>query len=198
MTLGVNQMFISGSISTVAHAAASGRQADQFKAAFEEAREHHDSVTITYNGEERTVVPLAVKEGPNGTLLEGMRSDGRGFRRYSMSRVENLEVNSQDQGPVQVLDTLREAARDGQCVNLRYQTAREFVMECEVEPRALRWHDGHLLLEAVKTDKHELRTFRVDRIEEAERSDTRFDPSQPVPVAGEPLTGTAPRSLVLL
>ena len=62
-----------------------------------------------------------------------------------------------------VLETLRQAAVRRLCVELKYAGTRRLV-----EPYALRFTGkGELLLSARRVDSKNLRTYRVDRIEEA-------------------------------
>lgn len=70
------------------------------------------------------------------------------------------------------LESVRFAAANRLCVNLRYQDSWRLI-----EPYSLRRSmDGNLLLCAVKHETGETRTYRVDRIQGVEVSKTPFTP----------------------
>lgn len=70
------------------------------------------------------------------------------------------------------LESIRFAAANRLCVNLRYQDSARLI-----EPYSLRRsRDGNLLLYAVKHESGEIRSYRVDRIQGVEVSTTPFVP----------------------
>lgn len=70
------------------------------------------------------------------------------------------------------LETIRFAAANRLCVNLAYQGTWRLI-----EPYSLRkTRDGNLLLYAVKHNTREDRSYRVDRIQNAQVTDTPFTP----------------------
>ena len=83
------------------------------------------------------------------------------------------------------LETIRFAATNRLCVNLAYQGTWRLI-----EPYSLRrTGDGNLLLYAVKHNTREDRSYRVDRIQNAQVTDTPFTPKYAIE-----LTATGPIS----
>lgn len=83
------------------------------------------------------------------------------------------------------LEVIRFAAANHLCVNLTYQGSQRLI-----EPYSLRrTQDGNLLLQAVKHETGESRSYRVDRIEGAEASRVSFIPRYAIE-----LTSRAPLS----
>lgn len=90
------------------------------------------------------------------------------------------------------LETIRFAAANRLCVNLAYQGTRRLI-----EPYSLRrTRDGNLLLYAVKHNTREDRSYRVDRIQNAQVTDTPFTPRYAIeltasgPISAPPTTRT--------
>jgi predicted DNA-binding transcriptional regulator YafY len=70
------------------------------------------------------------------------------------------------------LESIRFAAANHLCVNLRYQNTWRLI-----EPYSLRRSlDGYFLLCAVKSESGETRSYRIDRIQGIEVSKTPFNP----------------------
>ncbi len=70
------------------------------------------------------------------------------------------------------METIRYAAANRLCVNLRYQGSTRLI-----EPYSLRrTQEGNILLHAVKHSTGELRSYRIDRIQGAEVTTTTFNP----------------------
>ena len=83
------------------------------------------------------------------------------------------------------LERIRFAAANRLCVNLRYQNKTRLI-----EPYSLRrTQEGNILLYAIKHLTGEIRSYRVDRIQGAEISDTSFVPRHAIE-----LTPSAPLS----
>lgn len=83
------------------------------------------------------------------------------------------------------LESVRFAAANRLCVDLRYQGSWRVI-----EPYSLRrTKDGNLLLYAIKADTRDLRSYRVDRIEEVKVTQRGFTPTYVVELTA---TGPAP------
>ncbi len=89
------------------------------------------------------------------------------------------------------LQTIRTASEQRLCLDLGYNGTRRLV-----EPYGLRTTaDGDVLLYARRRDAHELRTYRLDRIEDVRLTDIRFSPQFNAEMtAGGPLLGFFPRA----
>ena len=74
------------------------------------------------------------------------------------------------------LETIRFAGANHLCVNLGYDGSKRLI-----EPYSLkRTKDGNLILAAIKHDTGESRSYRIDRIESVEVTQTQFEPKHPV------------------
>ncbi|MEX2516758.1 MAG: nucleotidyl transferase AbiEii/AbiGii toxin family protein [Gammaproteobacteria bacterium] len=90
------------------------------------------------------------------------------WRPPSMGRAWNLAAP---------LETIRFAAANRLCVDLRYQDEQGRVSKRLIEPYSLRrTNDGNLLLYAVRHNSGEPRSYRVDRILGADTTNTSFMP----------------------
>jgi predicted DNA-binding transcriptional regulator YafY len=71
-----------------------------------------------------------------------------------------------------LLERIREAALERRCLELSYGGKRRLI-----EPYALRLaKDGSVLLSARKAETRQLRTYRLDRIEQVQVTDQKFAP----------------------
>ena len=109
-----------------------------------------------------------------------------------------VEVDTEWQPPSMVrawhttvpLEAIRFAAANRLCVNLQYQGIRQLI-----EPYSLRrTKDGNILLHAVKHNTGESRSYRIDRIQGAEITNTSFKPKYTIELTPSGPISTPPTS----
>ncbi|MBI3926390.1 MAG: WYL domain-containing protein [Armatimonadetes bacterium] len=164
----------------------------------QEAMKHNDSVELGYHGSTRTVVPLKLQ----GPRVLCRRIDSNEMRAYRLTEIESALVNPREADPTEVVQTLKDAASHDHCVELRYRTEKNAVIQVMVEPYGLKWSStGALLLEGVRADNDSFRTLRVDRIEHATETQQPFEPGREVPIEGhslKPPQANAPVTLAVM
>jgi len=108
--------------------------------------------------------------------LERVMPDKLKRRVRALSEMAVIELpRAQSLGSIEVLADLGAAAREQRRVRISYESSERTITEREFEPYGLVFRRGHWYVGGHCHLRHDLRTFRLDRITELVRLEQRFE-----------------------
>lgn len=130
---------------------------------------------ITFSHEEATALTVAlhaIAEAATEEVAAGAASAAAKLQELT-GRAPDVEVEL-EAGQLRIRQLLQQAIKDGVRVLISYATgdSRFRVLWTEVEPALVHSLSGYLYLEAYRSDRDEWRTYRLDRIEDVQLTET--------------------------